>query len=242
MLFIEEVDALTTTNKLCTGFINLSMLILQNLFPLIGGLNCSTLGQHINFPKATGEKWMQIVHDGYDHWVLVAMGFFEPDVVLVYDSLAGPKWSSQHIIGCMTSLLRTPEKEMKYKVKACQRQGNGYDCGVFAIAFATSLAYGEDPSKLSYDTKQLRNHLRACMESNRLTPFPSTKCAGNRSRRETMATEDVHCSCRRSEYMVGSDKMVECDVCKEWYHKSCVPNYPRSVKKIWKCQQCKSKV
>ena len=122
------------------------------------------------------------------------------------------------------------------------QQGNGYDCGAFAIAFATSLAYGEDPSKLSYDTKQLRNHLRACMESNRLTPFPSTKCAGNRSRRETMATEDVHCSCRRSEYMVGSDEMVECDVCKEWYHKSCVPNYPRSVKKIWKCQQCKSKV
>ena len=42
---------------------------------------------------------------------------------------------------------------MTYLVKTCQQQGNGFDCGVFAIAFATSLANGEDPSRILYDQK-----------------------------------------------------------------------------------------
>jgi Ulp1 family protease len=54
----------------------------------------------------------------------------------------------------MSSLLKTLEKEMTYLVKTCQRQGNGFDCGVFAIAFATSLENGEDPATRLYDPKK----------------------------------------------------------------------------------------
>ena len=36
-----------------------------------------------------------------------------------------------------------------------QQQGNGVDCGVYAIAFASSLEYGSNPEKESYDKKRL---------------------------------------------------------------------------------------
>ncbi len=40
-----------------------------------------------------------------------------------------------------------------------QTQSNCSDCGVFSLAFATSLCQGEDPSIISYIAYQLRDHL-----------------------------------------------------------------------------------
>lgn len=238
MQFMDKIEPLTTENKLCTGFINQAMVYLQKQHPEIDGLFCCTLGQHIDFPQATGEKWVQIVHDGYFHWLVVAKGFFEPNLVLVYDSMAGSKWESKHVIGCMASLVRTPEKTLRYKVKACQRQGNGFDCGVFAIAFATSIANGIDPATLVYTPNQMRDHLRACFEKKKLTQFPSTICVTNRDRREAIAEADIYCSCRRSSYLVGNSSMVECETCLEWYHQSCISNYPTSNTQTWNCINC----
>jgi hypothetical protein len=48
---------------------------------------------------------------------------------------------------------KNPEREMTYLVKTFQRQGNEFDCGVFAIAFATSLANCENPATRLYDPK-----------------------------------------------------------------------------------------
>ena len=39
--------------------------------------------------------------------------------------------------------------------KSVQKQGNGVHCEVYAIAFATSLEYGSNPEKESYDKKRL---------------------------------------------------------------------------------------
>ena len=39
--------------------------------------------------------------------------------------------------------------------KSVQQQSNGVDRGVYAIAFATILAYGSNPEKESYDKKRL---------------------------------------------------------------------------------------
>ena len=39
--------------------------------------------------------------------------------------------------------------------KSVRQQGNGVDCGVSALAFATILAYGSNPEKESYDKKRL---------------------------------------------------------------------------------------
>ena len=88
------------------------------------------------------------------NWVLVAKRFSQPEHVLVYYSMPRTPWDNAHVLSCMSSLLKTPEKEMTYLVKTCQRQGNGFDCGVFAIAFATNLENGEDPATRLYDPKK----------------------------------------------------------------------------------------
>lgn len=49
MLFLDKMDLLTSNKRLCSGYINKVMLIVQHQFPEIGGLNCVTLGQHIYF-------------------------------------------------------------------------------------------------------------------------------------------------------------------------------------------------
>ena len=36
-----------------------------------------------------------------------------------------------------------------------QQQGNGSDCGVFSIAFATCIVYGRNPSIVTFDVPQM---------------------------------------------------------------------------------------
>jgi hypothetical protein len=117
------------------------------------------MGATLEFPPAQGDQWLQLIHNGSNHWVCVAKGFSQPNHVLVYDSMPSTPWKNDHILSCMSSLLYTQEKKMTYIVKSCQRQSNGYDCGVFAIAFATSLANGEDPASRLYNPKKLRAQL-----------------------------------------------------------------------------------
>ena len=53
-----------------------------------------------------------------------------------------------------------------------QQQGNGVDRGVFTVAYATSLAFGENPSLCSYSVPLMRKHLGNCLEKEMMYPFP----------------------------------------------------------------------
>ena len=143
ILLPQEIESITRTTILTSGHINAAQTMLWRQFPSIGGLFCTTLGASLSFPAAAG-KWLQILHSGTDHWLLAASGF-EADHVVIYDSLNFQNATRQHVLCCISSLVKTKEKQMRYIVKSCQRQENGYDCGVFAIAFATSVAFGQDP-------------------------------------------------------------------------------------------------
>ena len=46
-----------------------------------------------------------------------------------------------------------------------QTQQGGTDCGVFAIAMATSLGCGDNPAQLTFQQENLREHLLKCLES-----------------------------------------------------------------------------
>ena len=53
-----------------------------------------------------------------------------------------------------------------------QEQNGSKDCGVFSIAFMTSLACEEDPSEIRYKQSDLRLHLLTCFEKGELLCFP----------------------------------------------------------------------
>ena len=59
------------------------------------------------------------------------------------------------------------------KLANVQTQSNGVDCGLYSVANATSIAFGEDPRDKLYKDKEMRQHLRQCFEAQILTPFPA---------------------------------------------------------------------
>jgi hypothetical protein len=231
---------ITHSNYLNTGDINLAQVILKRLHPTIGGLYCSTMGATLEFPPAQGDQWLQLIHNGSNHWVCVAKGFSQPNHVLVYDSMPSTPWKNDHILSCMSSLLYTQEKKMTYIVKSCQRQSNGYDCGVFAIAFATSLANGEDPASRLYNPKKLRAHLVDCLASGTLTPFPSDPIRAKRSW-EIVQEEELFCTCRRTGWEKKGLTLLGCDTkgCEGWYHTICIKDCPKNFDDDWFCDNCK---
>ena len=47
------------------------------------------------------------------------------------------------------------------------------DCGLFAIAIATSLLFGDNVKKIKYRQHEMRSHFHSCFVVKKLTPFPS---------------------------------------------------------------------
>ena len=127
-----------------------------------------------------------------------------------------------------------------------QQQKNGADCGLFSIAFATSLAFGEDPSNSTCNSAALRPHLIKCLTSGRIAPFP--KIEGKRVVRckPSTHTVEIFCSCRTpwTAQRNSSYDMAQCCMCSEWYHKRCEKitlAVFRENQKTWFCRGCKNR-
>ena len=89
-----------------------------------------------------------------------------PDTVQIFDSLYTS--TDEETLKLILQLFGS---DTKVEMVDCAKQLGGKDCGVFAIAIATSLA----SNKLSYsfDRAAMRCHLVKCCEKFELTPFPS---------------------------------------------------------------------
>ncbi|KAK0070963.1 hypothetical protein PV325_013763 [Microctonus aethiopoides] len=53
-----------------------------------------------------------------------------------------------------------------------QNQLNGYDCGVFSIAFAVTSLHGLAPESVRYDREKMRSHLLHMLTANKIEHFP----------------------------------------------------------------------
>ena len=88
------------------------------------------------------------MHNGFGHWLTLTNIGAEGDTeVMVYDSpypLIGTFVQKQ-----IATLLRTREKEIKVNIMNMQVQSGTCDCGLFAIATATSLLNGANPGAIT---------------------------------------------------------------------------------------------
>ena len=133
----------------------------------IGGLQDPILGQANQWQHPSGE-FIQFLHVNGSHWLTISNIGEPKGVVNIYDSLLMKP--SAETLNKIAQFVKSGT--LTVKVKSVQRQVNSYDCGIFAIAFGTSLLHDEDPSKLIY--KGIRPHLLRCIQTGNLTPFPST--------------------------------------------------------------------
>ena len=170
----------------------------------IPGFQVTQLGQYCGFNVEPGE-FVQILHNGKDHWVTIStIGTKHPEV-FVYDSLysTAPNELQQQI----AALLHTQEKSITLKFAKVSMQTNGSDCGVYAIAFATALCLGKSPQKLLFDESKMRPHLIKCLEDGCFTMFPVRQ---TRRQAAIKATKHIpiYCSCRMPS--VPGIEMLEC--------------------------------
>ena len=188
--------------------------------------------------------FVQILNQSSSHWITVSTIGCQPAFVKVYDS-AG-KYLTYRNKEEIAALLFTPEHNITVAFMNVQQQTGVQDCGLFAIAFATALCQGVDPTTCSFNQSTMRNHLLQCFESGTMSAFP------HRSRRTIAAPSkvtdfDVYCNCRmpHNKNLKPQESMIMCSRCIEWFHEGCVTktipaNYWDLSKKAlkWYCQEC----
>ena len=142
------------------------------------------------------------------------------DTVDIFDSVNGTSINSNMFIKMqIANLVRSKSGKITLRSISFQHQQGGTDCGLFALAAATTLCHGGDPFQHKYDQPRMRAHLASCLRANEMEPFPSTQTRPqNRKVRQTY-TVDVYCECRLPDNR--SERMIECRECKEWFHQSC---------------------
>ena len=200
------------------------------------GFQCVGLGSTFAF-EVGSDKFVQILHNGHNHWLTISSVGTTPGQILVYDSMypsAGQATKQQ--IAC---LMRVSEPNLTLTFADVQMQAGGSDCGAFALAFATAICYGHSPGKFHFDQQCMRAHLIECLEKKQFTMFPIRKARRQGSKIKSSEIVPVHCICRMPEIKQAS--MIQCSHCKQWYHgRHCVKT-PESAwlpGAKWLCPSC----
>ena len=145
--------------------------ILSKERPDVGGLQDPVLGQKNQWNHPC-EKFVQFLHVNGNHWITISNIGEEKCVVNIYDSLhLHPTPETENLIA---KFIKGDFDRLTFRVQQVQKQCNSYDCGVFAIAFATSLLHGDDPTSLRY-SGGMRQHLLDCLMNKKMTPFLPTE-------------------------------------------------------------------
>lgn len=119
------------------------------------------------------EEGSLFFHNFSNHW---AVSQLSQGRVHLYDSLQ-PKKIKPELQTQLATLYGHvgSEKELRVFMPQVQVQRGGVDCGCFAVAFAVSLLFGDDPTTLLYSQQEMRGHLEGCLQSQLFTPFPASE-------------------------------------------------------------------
>ena len=93
-------------------------------------------------------KFVQILHDGYGHWLTISTVTVDAQEgeVYVFDSLCA---TSSFPTKCqVAALLQCQEASITLKYVDVPRRSLQGSCGVFTVAFATAPCFGVNPCEL----------------------------------------------------------------------------------------------
>ena len=119
----------------------------QHLLEVMADGQCSgfqsvAVGLTMQFEIQQSE-FVQILHCDSGHWLTISTSGCGLSEVLVYDSLYS---GASRCVQCqIASLLSSPSSHVMLNFVDMQRQSSTYDCGLFAVAFATWLQSWQIP-------------------------------------------------------------------------------------------------
>ena len=171
-LSATEIEKVIMGEELSDIHINLAQRLLRAQFPELNGLLSTLLqGKETSVIEKKEKKMLQIIHStSRHHWIVATtIGSKGEGDVLVYDSIfkTVDGETKKVVYGLFKSL-----SVANVKVVKSQKQRGVKDCGLFAVAFATALAYGQNPSKLKFQQDLMRSHLITCFQEEKVVPFP----------------------------------------------------------------------
>ena len=159
-------------NGLCLNdkHISYMQLLLKRQFSSVLGLKSTLIAERHGGVLPQNGLQVLLVRD--NHWILLSTMDCPQGSVRIYDSA----FHSQPlcVLKAITKALVAPEQIVRVSVMNMEMQCAPNDCGVYVAATMTSIAYGEDPCYLSYDSKMMRSHLARCFEQQHLIPFQSS--------------------------------------------------------------------
>ena len=229
--------------------INLAQNFLHQQFPEFDGLFDTSLALTNTFEVVKRYKpFIQILHTGSLHWVCIGNMKYprmENNTCHLYDSLNSGTLTAT-VASQIAALTYCRDKSLKVQIEIVQQQGNYVDCGLYAIAFATSLAFGDNPSSENYNASRLRIHLSDCLEKGIMERFPTLVISRSLRCRKKTASVELFCTCRMPYNPIAKDDamqdMVRCDKCLEWYHRLCEKIdsdvFETSNHNKWFCSNC----
>ena len=207
---------------------------------LVSGLQDTCKACTLSMDIKTGE-FLQVLNVAASHWILISTINCPPGVVNVYDS--GGRYTTSRNKEEIAALLHTGKDTITLHYMNVQHQVGVSDCGLFALAFATSLCHAIDPTSVVYRQSHMRNHLIQCLERGQLDHFPIHHSRRPIIRPSKTETFDVHCHCCLTDSGPASARMIWCNGgCKQWYHDTC-ENIDKDVwnsRKRWYCRNCKN--
>ena len=227
-----QKDILSSTGWLDDKIVNAAQSLLRKQFGL-AGLQNTTLGYTLTY-DIMRKQFVQILHNGQDHWLTVSTIGLQSSYINIFDSMYSTL--SSFCKDQICALLFANDKVINVEFIDVDKQENTYDCGLYAIAYATSVCHGDDVSQMKYNCAEMRPHLMHCLETGIITRFPST----HRINGLTMAEEGipVYCYCRTTQ----EENMIQCRNCKEWFHLKCDRSISRKNWKkpnySWLCRNC----
>lgn len=234
-LYERDLDLLRSSRQwLNDTIVNAGQVLIKEMSPSTYGLQDVICSRTLTFQPEV-KPFVQILNCRDSHWVCATNIGCKPNVVKVYDSMrTGDVTTSTK--EDIATLLHSSEKRIYLLFPEVQQQTDGSSCGLFALAFAQTLAEGKDPSKVVYPSgADLRCHLLKCILAGRMTSFHKGSALYNPGP-ALKSVFRIYCTCRLVD---RGDEMVFCNTCKEWFHFTCVNLQPGTkLKAKWNCISC----
>lgn len=244
-LYIKHRKQISSNAWLTDEVINASQHLLRQQFPTATGLEDTILIAGQNSTVSGEADIVQIVHDRINqHWITITTIGCNANAVKIYCSLNYVP--SEECIKVITDYIKFKNRTISLYIMNTERQNSVNDCGLYAIAYATSLLNGRDPINCVYDQQKMREHLIQCLEKDFcVREFP---CTSQRTVRNTHITKKIctlNCVCFSAFCKEKDNDMIQCNYCRVWFHKDCIKmeekqykEYKLNKNKRFRCNDC----
>ena len=165
-----DAEHIIMGNMLTDLEINLAQQLLKSQFDNLNGLQSTLLQEKaITVTKSELQNKLQVIFcKERQHWIVATTIKCDENEVKVYDSLFS--FLDQDSLQMVQKLFTCSNVNPSIQMMRCPKQKGVKDCGVYAIAIATALAFGSRPAVLRQD--KMRPHLVNCFNRQQMSLFP----------------------------------------------------------------------